>query len=62
MNEPTKYEMAVAQMLLENKHWVDEIDDQEKADQQEWEWQMKIDKIEQNCDIKGERDNGEEEE
>jgi hypothetical protein len=56
MNEPTKYEAAVAQMLLENKHWVDVIDEQEKANHDEWEWQMKIDKIEQNHDFLRERE------
>ena len=49
----TNYAAAVAQMLLENKHWVDEID--------EWEWQMKMDKIEQNHDFLGEREHEEEE-
>ena len=51
MNEPTKYEAAVAQMLLENKQQNDE-----------WEWQMKMDKIEQNHDFLNERDNQENEE
>ena len=51
MNEPTKYEAAVAQMLLENKQQNDE-----------WEWQMKQDKIEQNHDFMGEfNQEGEEE-
>ena len=57
----TKYQAAVAQMLLENKHWVDEIDEQEKANHDEWEWQMKMDKIEQNHDFLCEREQEEEE-
>ena len=62
MNEiETKYQAAVAQMLLENKHWVDEIDEQEKANHDEWEWQMKMDKIEQNHDFLCEREQEEEE-
>ena len=35
---------------------------EEKADHDEWEWQMKQDKIEQNHDFLGERDNQENEE
>lgn len=57
----TKYQAAVAQMLLENKHWIDEIDEQEKANHDEWEWQMKMDKIEQNHDFLCEREQEEEE-
>jgi hypothetical protein len=51
MNEPTKYEAAVAQMLAEQKKQNDE-----------WEWQMKQDKIEQMHDFLGERNQEEEEE
>ena len=62
MNEiETNYAAAVAQMLLENKHWVDELDEQEKANHDEWEWQMKMDKIEQNHDFLCEREQEEEE-
>ena len=57
----TNYAAAVAQMLLENKHWVDELDEQEKANHDEWEWQMKMDKIEQNHDFLCEREQEEEE-
>ena len=59
----TNYAAAVAQMLLENKHWVDEIDEQEKANRDEAEWQaeMKAHKIEQNHDFLGEREQEEEE-
>jgi hypothetical protein len=41
----TKYESAVAQMLLENKQQNDE-----------WEWQIKMDKIKQMHDFMGERE------
>jgi hypothetical protein len=61
MNEPIKKHAAVAQMLLENKHWVDEIDEQEKRDEAEWEAEMKAHKIEQMHDFLGERETGEEE-
>ena len=53
MNEPTKHEMAILQLAY---------DAQQKADQDEWELQMKMDKIEQNHDFLGERDNQENEE
>lgn len=58
----TNYAAAVAQMLLENKHWVDEIDEQEKANHDEWLYQQRMDKIEQMHDFLGERDNQENEE
>ena len=58
----TNYAAAVAQMLLENKHWVDEIDEQEKADHDEWLYQQRMDKIEQMHDFLAERDNQENEE
>jgi hypothetical protein len=61
MNEPIKKHAAVAQRLLENKHWVDEIDEQEKRDEAEWEAEMKAHKIEQMHDFLGERETGEEE-
>ena len=57
----TKYQAAVAQMLLENKHWVDEIDEQEKSNHDEWLYQQRMDKIEQNHDFLGEREQEEEE-
>ena len=57
----TNYAAAVAQMLLENKHWVDEIDEQEKANHDEWEYQQRMDKIEQNHDFLCEREQEEEE-
>ena len=62
MSEPTNYAAAVAQMLLENKHWIDEIDEQEKTNHDEWLYQQRMDKIEQNHDFLGERDNQENEE
>ena len=70
MNEPIKYEEAVAQMLLENKHWIDEMDDiianekREKAKQDEAEWQaeMRAHKIEQMHDFLEEKYNQENEE
>ena len=57
----TNYAAEVAQMLLENKHWVDEIDEQEKANHDEWLYQQRMDKIEQNHDFLGEREQEEEE-
>ena len=62
MSEPTKHEAAVAQMLLENKHWVDEIDAQEKADHDEWLYEQEMHKRRDMHDFLSERDNGEEEE
>ena len=57
----TNYAAAVAQMLLENKHWVDEIDEQEKANHDEWLYQQRMDKIEQNHDFLCDREQEEEE-
>ena len=51
MNEPTKH--AVAMLNLTDKL---------NRENDEWEWQMKIDKIEQMHDFLGERDNQENEE
>ena len=53
MNEPTKHEIAVLQLAY---------DAQEKADHDEWLYQQKLDKIEQNHDFLGEIDNQENEE
>ena len=62
MNEiETNYAAAVAQMLLENKHWIDEIDEQEKVNHDEWLYQQRMDKIEQNHDFLGEREREDEE-
>jgi len=51
MSEPTKYEAAVLNLT-----------DKLNRDQDEWEWQMKQDKIEQNHDFLGEKYNQENEE
>ena len=57
----TNYAAAVAQMLLENKHWIDEIDEQEKTNHEEWLYQQRMDKIEQMHDFLCEREQEEEE-
>jgi hypothetical protein len=77
MNEPTKYEAAVKQMLEENKNLLDQSDDKKTGEHTqpcpcawceterqnaEWEWQMKQDKIEQMHDFLGEREEEGEEE
>ena len=75
MSEPIKYEAAVAKMLLENKqatvkmksHYPGCMSDetckcQDDDDHDEWLYQQKMDKIEQNHDFLGERDNQENEE
>ena len=48
-------------MLLENKHWIDEIDEQEKTNHDEWLYQQRMDKIEHNHDFLCEREQEEEE-
>jgi len=78
MNEPTKYEAAVAQMLEENKNLLDQTDDSKKTCEHtqpcpcawceterqnaEWQAEMKAHKIEQMHDFLGERNQEEEEE
>ena len=53
MSEPIKHEIAVLQLAY---------DAQEKADHDEWLYQQKMDKIEQNHDFLGERETEGEEE
>jgi len=52
MNEP---ELNAALLQLQDRA-------QQRQDRDEWEWQMKQDKIEQMHDFLGERETGEEEE
>jgi hypothetical protein len=47
MNEPTQQAVAILNLSYELNH---------KRDQEEWEWQMKQDKIEQIHDFMGERE------